>query len=80
VSHSSVLNPAIQSAPAFDLKFVASGQDVLLNLQEINKQHQNADVIVMNSHDGLEQDNLIYRLTITDDGRHQVHPGKLFKH
>ncbi|MTI11765.1 hypothetical protein, partial [Sansalvadorimonas verongulae] len=70
----------MQSAPAFDLKFVASDQDVLLTLQTINKQHQNADVVVMNSHDGLEQDNLVHRLTIADDGRHQVHPGKLFKH
>ncbi|MTI12725.1 hypothetical protein, partial [Sansalvadorimonas verongulae] len=80
VSHSSFLNPAFQSAPAFDLNFVASDQDVLLTLQTINKQHQDADVVVMNSHDGLEQDNLVHRLTITDDGEHQVHPGKLFKH
>ncbi|WP_230460552.1 hypothetical protein, partial [Sansalvadorimonas verongulae] len=33
VSHSSVLNPAFKPAPAFDLKFVASDQDVLLTLQ-----------------------------------------------
>ncbi|WP_196220939.1 hypothetical protein, partial [Sansalvadorimonas verongulae] len=51
VSHSAVLNPAFQSTPAFDLKFVASDQDVLLALQTINKQHQDTDVIVMNSHD-----------------------------
>ncbi|MTI11750.1 hypothetical protein, partial [Sansalvadorimonas verongulae] len=78
VSHSSVLSPAFQSASAFDLKFVASDQDVLVTLQTINKQHQDADVVVMNSPDGLEQDNLVQRLTITDNGNHQVHPGKLF--
>ncbi|MTI12065.1 hypothetical protein, partial [Sansalvadorimonas verongulae] len=80
VSHSSVFNPAFQSAPVFDLKFVASDQDVSLALQTINKQHQDDDVVVMNSHDGLEQDNLVHRLTIAEDGSHQVHPGKLFKH
>ena len=64
---------------SFDFHFVSSDQDVVSTLEDITRNHEDSEVILMSRPDGLDRDNLTHRLAISHDGRHQLRAGKLFQ-
>ena len=68
-----------QSAPSlFDFRFVSSDQDVLDTLNALTGDDKQHEVTLMANPDGLQRDNLVRRLTITETGRHITQEGRLF--
>ncbi|WP_422138935.1 AAA family ATPase [Endozoicomonas sp. ALC020] len=75
----SLLDSRLQKPPcAFDFRFVTSDDEVRqLLIARTCDEHQ--DVTVISHPDDLSQANLVTRLSISDDGRHSLYPGKLFE-
>ncbi|WP_448218310.1 AAA family ATPase [Endozoicomonas sp. 2B-B] len=75
----SSLDSTLQKPPrAFDFRFVASDDEVR-QLLIANTCDEHQDVTVISHPDDLSQANLVTRLSISDDGRHALYPGKLFE-
>ncbi|WP_252179403.1 AAA family ATPase [Endozoicomonas sp. 4G] len=74
---SSADSPLRKSRYPFDFRFVANDDEVRQLLAARTANHQ--DVTVISHPDDLAQDNLVSRLSISDDGRHALHSGKLFE-
>ncbi|WOG28831.1 AAA family ATPase [Endozoicomonas sp. 8E] len=75
----SSLDSTLQKPPhSFDFRFVASDDEIRqLLIARTCDEHQ--DVTVISHPDDLSQANLVTRLSISDDGRHALYPGKLFE-
>ncbi|WOG28860.1 AAA family ATPase [Endozoicomonas sp. 8E] len=67
-----------KTSHAFDFRFVTNDDDVrrLLVAQTCD---EHRDVILISHPDDLSQANLVSRLSIPDEGRHTLYPGKLFE-
>ncbi|WP_257282399.1 hypothetical protein, partial [Endozoicomonas sp. ISHI1] len=63
---------------AFDFRFVA-GDDEVRQLLVAQTDDEQRDVTIISHPDDLSQANLMSRLSISDDGRHTLRPGKLFE-
>ncbi|WOG28863.1 AAA family ATPase [Endozoicomonas sp. 8E] len=75
---SSADSPVCKAPHAFDFRFVTSDDEVrqLLVAQTCD---DHRDVTLISHPDDLSQANLVSRLSISDDGRHTLYPGKLFE-
>ncbi|WP_422472363.1 AAA family ATPase [Endozoicomonas sp. ALB032] len=75
----SLTDSPLQNNPhAFDFRFVASDDEVRQLLADQTRD-KNRDVTLISQPDDLAQANLVSRLTIADNGRHALRPGKLFE-